>query len=218
MVAFTTIEKRKRPFFQTKGETRALRKAGFIPAIMYGGSEPNESLSVPLKAFAKELTIQGIKARVFQLGGEQRALVKAIQFDRVKDTPIHIDFYRIIPGTQIVVRVPLIFINNEQCPGIKKGGILNIVHHNLELSVSSEDIPSEIIIDLSSLGFGSSLHLKDISLPKGSRPVHINEDATIVTIVAPSGLIEEESSEESASVEPPEESSEEEPEESSEKS
>jgi len=185
----SALEVRERPFRQTKGDLSSLRGSGFIPAIIYGGAEDVRAVSVSMKEFRKELSIPGIRTRIFKLGPSLQALVKDIQFDPVKDEPIHVDFYRLTKGSRVPVRVSVHFVNEDKSPGLKKGGVLNIVLHTIELSVMAQNIPNEIIVDLSGLGLGASLHVRDLSFPEGANFLHVHEDDTVATIVAPSGLI-----------------------------
>ncbi|BDB96362.1 50S ribosomal protein L25/general stress protein Ctc [Candidatus Hydrogenosomobacter endosymbioticus] len=194
MSAIVKLDAAERSNFQTKGERSDLRKNGYVPAVIYGGGSPAESLSVPAKEFRKQVSIAGIRARVFDLGSFGRALVKDIQFDPVKDVPIHIDFYRLLEGSKVTVRVPIKFTNSEKSPGIKRGGVLNVISHELELSVDATRIPSDISIDIGWMDIGKSVHMSDISLPDGSVVIGIKDSDPIVTIVAPSGLAQSETS------------------------
>lgn len=189
MSSVASLETRKRPFSQKKGELSELRRSGFIPAVLYGGTAEPEGLSVLEKAFRKQMEIPGVRARVFSLGEGSRALVKDIQFDPVTDQPIHIDFFRLAKGAHVTVRVPLHFVNEEKSPGIKRGGVLNAVLHSLEISVDAEHIPDKIIVSLEGIEIGHSLHVKDLNLSKDIKLHHIHEEDTVVTVVAPSGLI-----------------------------
>jgi large subunit ribosomal protein L25 len=189
MSAITKLATRKRPFCQTKGELNELRKSGLIPAIIYGGGKDPQGLSIEAKEFSKELSTPGIKARVFKLDDKIRTLVRQIQFNPVTDKPVHVDFYRLTEGSRVIVIVPIQFINEEKSPGLKKGGVLNTILHSIELSVMAQDIPEKLTIDLSGIEIGNSLHVKDLSLPKGVKPHKAQDKDTIVTIVAPSGLI-----------------------------
>lgn len=193
MASVSKIEINKRPFSQTKGELSQLRESGAIPGIIYGGGSEPEGVSVCTKDFLKELSIPGVRARVFSLSCGGKALVKDIQFHPVTDKPLHIDFYRLTDGTIVNVKIPLHLINQDKSPGIKRGGVVNVTSHFIELSVPANDIPAHITVDLAGLEVGRSIHLCDLSIPAGARALHFKEDDTVVTIVAPSGLTSSES-------------------------
>jgi len=174
-----------------KGASRALRREGRVPAVIYGGNE--EPVTIHLEE--KELTRQLMTGHFFnsvvqlELGGKKlRALPKDVAFHPVTDRPLHADFLRIGEHTAVDVAVPVVFINEEASPGLKRGGVLNIVRHELELVCDAAMIPSEIQIDVTGLDVGDSIHISHVTLPKGSESAITDRDFTIATIVAPSGL------------------------------
>lgn len=183
-----TLDIQKRGLSQTKGDLSALRKEGWIPAIVYGNDKNPEGLSVFAKTFLKELEVPGIRTRVYDLGDLGLALIKDMQFLPINDTPIHIDFMRL--KERVIVSVPLRFMNEDKCVGLKRGGVLNVIHYNVEINVPSIAIPQELVVDLSQFEIGHSIHLSDISLPEGSSALHLQSTDTIGSIVAPSGLAE----------------------------
>jgi large subunit ribosomal protein L25 len=184
----TAIEIQKRPSCQTKGELRILRQQGWIPSVLYGNNAEPIKLSVFQKTFLKELQNPGINTRVFNLGTFGLALVKEMQFPPTKDTPIHIDWMRL--GDRVTVSIPLRFINEDRSPGLKKGGILNVIHYSLNVSVSSHHIPHDLPIDLTGVEIGETLHIKDLNLAEDIRLIGMNSDESIVSVVAPSGLVD----------------------------
>lgn len=173
---------------QSKGELSALRKEGWIPCVIYGNNQEPCTLSVLTKPFLKELEKPGIRTRVFNLESFGMALVKEMQFHPTKDIPIHIDFLRL--SDRVTVSVPLKFIHEDRSPGMKRGGVLNVIHYALDLSVPSHHIPHELCIDLTGKEIGQTIHLQDVQLPEDSRILHVQQDESIASIVAPSGIVE----------------------------
>jgi large subunit ribosomal protein L25 len=178
------------------GPARAVRREQKVPAIIYGAGEPNQAVACEHKALFKEMHTAGFFTKLFTLegaGAPVRVIVKALQLHPVTDQPLHVDFLRVNKDSRIDVAIPLHFINQEKSPGIKKGGILNIVSHVLHLVCSPDHIPEGITIDLAGLEINHSIHIDDIKLPEGAK-VKTHQDSTLATIVAPSGG-EKESSE-----------------------
>ncbi len=182
---------------ENRGQVRRLRKTGFIPANVYGGGVC-EKISVPVVPFMKEMAVRGLYTRVFTLQKIGRVIIREIQFPAVKDVPLHIDFMRLIDGARIVLSVPLRLIHEELSPGIKRGGVANLIHYTLQLSVLTQSIPSEICVDVSSLDIGKTLHLRDLVLPEGTKVLSLTPDEAIVGVVPPAGLVEELRGEEGA--------------------
>ncbi len=173
---------------QTKGELSALRQEGWIPCVIYGNNQEPFTLSILAKPFVKELEKPGIRTHVFNLGSFGMALIKDMQFHPTKDIPIHIDFLRL--SDRVTVSVPLKFVHEDRSPGMKRGGVLNVIHYALDLSVPSHHIPHELCIDLTGREIGQTIHLKDIELPEDSKILHVQQDESIASIVAPSGIVE----------------------------
>jgi large subunit ribosomal protein L25 len=174
-----------------KGVLRALRKESRIPGVVYGGKKQDAFVSVERNALIKHMQKSGYLSRVYALSvgkTQDKVLIRDVQMDPVRDTPIHIDFMRVAPGTQVHVSIPLQFKDMEASPGIKRGGILNVVVHNLEVSADADAIPGEITISLAGRKVGESIHLSDITLPEKIRILHLKDDQTLATIVSPSGL------------------------------
>ncbi|HEX7822558.1 MAG TPA: 50S ribosomal protein L25/general stress protein Ctc [Sphingobium sp.] len=174
-----------------KGASRALRREGRVPAVIYGNNEEPQIVHVEEKILNKLLgTGHFFNSVVFvEVDGKKvRTLPKDVAFHPVTDRPLHADFLRVGEHTTVHVNVPVVFSNEDASPGIKRGGVLNIVAHELELIVDAAEIPDDISVDLTGLDIGASIHLHDISLPKGAKVAHEEQDITIATIVAPSAL------------------------------
>ena len=178
-----------------KGAARALRREGLVPAVIYGDKKPATPISVSYNEINKRIYAGGFLSHTFTIdvdGAKELVIPRDYQLDVVKDFPIHVDFLRIGKGSKINVQVPVHFINEEASPGIKRGGVLNIVHHTLDLTVAADNIPEAIEIDLTGLDVGDAIHISSIKLPAGASDHSHEEDVTIATIVAPSGLRAEE--------------------------
>ncbi len=174
-----------------KGASRALRRAGRIPAVIYGDGKEPIAIHVEEKALYKLLMTGHFMNSVVELtvdGKVQRTLPKDVAFDPVSDRPIHADFLRLNKDSTVDVEVPVVFINEDDSPGLKRGGVLNIVRHELELICASDKIPDEIVIDVTGYEVGDSIHISAVTLPDGSTSAITDRDFTIATIVAPSGL------------------------------
>lgn len=174
-----------------KGASRALRREGRIPAVIYGGKEEPTPIHVEEKELVKQLGTGHFMNSIvtIELGGKSvRTLPKDVALNPVTDRPIHADFLRLSKDSKVEVQVPVVFINEEQAPGLKKGGVLNVVRHELELVCEADRIPSEIEIDVTGREVGDSIHISEISLPAGSESAITDRDFTIATLVAPSAL------------------------------
>lgn len=177
-----------------KGASRALRREGRTPAVIYGGNEAPVAIHLEEKALNKALGTGHFFNSVVELtvGGQTlRTLPKDVAFHPVSDRPLHADFLRISKDSVVHVDVPVAFINEAKSPGLKKGGILNVVRHELEMICSPDSIPDDIIVDVSGYEVGDSIHISAVTLPAGVKPA-IDRDFTIATIVAPSALKSEE--------------------------
>ena len=174
-----------------KGASRALRRDGRVPCVIYGDKKEPLSVHVEEKLLAKFLSTGHFMNSVVmvEVGGKpNRTLPKDVQFHPVSSRPVHVDFLRIGEHSQVHVNVPLRFTDEEQSPGIKRGGVLNAVAHELELVCDAAEIPDEIAVSLTGLEIGDTIHINDITLPKGSKSAVDNPDLTIATIVAPSAM------------------------------
>jgi large subunit ribosomal protein L25 len=175
-----------------KGASRAMRLQGRVPAVVYGNKQEALSIHVEEKVLVKMLNTGHFMNSVIMIegaGGEIiRTLPKDVQFHPVNDRPLHVDFLRIGEHTTVHVNVPVVFTDEEKSPGIKRGGVLNVVAHELELIVDAADIPDQINISLEGLDVGSSIHISQVALPAGAKVNHAETDFTVATIVAPSAL------------------------------
>ncbi len=174
-----------------KGASRELRREGRVPAVVYGGKEEPLMIHVEEKLLMKQLMTGHFMNSVVMIdvGGKQiRTLPKDVAFHPVKDRPIHADFLRISKDSKVQVAVPVVFINEEASPGLKRGGVLNIVRHELELICDADKMPDDIEIDVTGYDVGDSIHISAVTLPKGSESAITDRDFTIATIVAPSAM------------------------------
>ncbi len=173
-----------------KGASRSVRREGRVPAVIYGGKEPAQTIHVEEKLLVKQLSSGHFMNSVVEIaldGKTHRTLPRDVQFHVVSDRPIHVDFLRITKGALVTVEVPVKFINEGISPGLKRGGVLNIVRHEVELKCPADQIPEQLECDVSSFDVGDSIHISVVKLPEGAKTV-IERDFTLATIVAPSGL------------------------------
>ncbi|MGB3802459.1 MAG: 50S ribosomal protein L25/general stress protein Ctc [Sphingopyxis granuli] len=174
-----------------KGASRELRRNGRVPAVVYGGNEDPLMIHVEEKLLMKQL-MTGVflnSVVMIEVGGKTiRTLPKDVAFHPVKDRPIHADFLRVSKDTKVQVGVPVLFANEEKSPGLKRGGVLNVVRHELELICEADKIPDDITIDVTGFDVGESIHISHVTLPKGVESAITDRDFTIATIVAPSAL------------------------------
>jgi large subunit ribosomal protein L25 len=178
-----------------KGASRALRREGRVPAVVYGEKKEALSIHVEEKLLSKMLSTGHFMNSVIMIdfqGKPQRTLPKAVDFHPVSSRPIHVDFLRIGEHTKVHVNVPVRFDNEEDSPGLKRGGVLNVVVHELELVCDAASIPNEIHVPLDGLEIGDSIHISSVKLPDGVIPANTDEDFTVATIVAPSAMKSEE--------------------------
>lgn len=171
-----------------KGNSRALRLKGLVPGILYGEKQDNINLSVDPRDILKSLQQRSFYATIFEFdleGKTERALCKAVQLHPVTDQPLHIDFLRVGVNTKINVNIPIEFINENECPGLKQGGVLNTILHSLEVVCSASAIPTGFQVDLKGLTIGTSIHIDTLNLPENVVATHPERDYTLATIVAP---------------------------------
>ena len=174
-----------------KGASRALRREGRVPAVVYGGKEEPLAIHVEEKLLIKQLGTGHFLNSIVEIevGGKKlRTLPKDVAFHPVTDRPLHADFLRLSKDSTVHVNVPVLFINEEDSPGLKRGGVLNIVRHELELICDANKMPEDIQIDVTGLDIGDSIHISNVTLPAGSTSAITDRDFTIATIIAPSGL------------------------------
>ncbi|MBF9234354.1 50S ribosomal protein L25/general stress protein Ctc [Microvirga alba] len=177
-----------------KGAARAVRRQGQVPAVIYGAGQPAEAIALDFNQ-TKQLIFAGhFLTTIFEIdvnGKKTRAIPRDYQLDPVRDFPVHVDFLRLAKGQAIKVVVPVHVVGQDKCPGVKRGGTLQIVEHSVELLVPSDAIPDFIEASVADLDIGSSIHISDVKLPKGAKSTSA-ENVTLVTVVAPSGMKEEE--------------------------
>ena len=174
-----------------KGASRALRREGRVPAVIYGNNEAPQSIHVEEKELRRQLGTGHFFNSIveIELGGKTlRTLPKDVAFHPVNDRPEHADFLRLSADSKVHVNVPVVFANEAASPGLKRGAVLNIVRHELELVCEADKIPDDITIDVTGLDVGDSIHISHVTLPAGSASAITDRDFTIATIVAPSGL------------------------------
>ena len=176
-----------------KGPARSVRRQGMTPAVIYGGNEPPVAISLPARELSLKILAGGFYTTLanIDVGGEKiQAIPRDYQLDPVSDKPLHVDFLRVTPDSTITIDVPVQFINETQSPGVKRGGVVNIVRHRISLICRVDAIPERIVADLTGLEINDSLHISSVALPEGVRPT-IKRDFTIATIAAPAGVKEE---------------------------
>jgi len=186
---------------ESTGQINKLRSEGFIPAVLYGGKKNNLNISLKKLNLQNILNTETFMSKVFDLeidGSAEKVLPRDISYDPVSDEPIHIDFMRIEKGSKLTLQIPVKFINSEKSPGLKKGGVLNIVRRKVELRCPAENIPTEIVVDLNDTEINSSLKISSVKLPNNVSPTITDRDFVIATVVAPTILVEPEKTEEGA--------------------
>ncbi|MDC3143124.1 50S ribosomal protein L25/general stress protein Ctc [Candidatus Pelagibacter sp.] len=180
---------------KTKGELSALRNNGDVPAIIYGGEAQNVKISISKKLLKSLIQKENFLSNIVTLnvdGKSQNVLPKEIKYHIVSDEPIHVDFLRVVPGLKIKIEVPVQFINHEKSPGLKRGGVLNIVRRKVELRCPSEKIPESLVIDLDGIDIGESFKISSIKLETDVEPTIRGRDFVIATLAAPTVMKEPE--------------------------
>ncbi len=172
----------------SRGSNNVLRKTGMVPAVLYGGSEKNELISISKKHLKILLDQENFLSNVLKIkikDKEVNVLPREVSFDVVTDEPIHVDFLRMISGRKIILEIPVRFVNNDLSPGLKRGGVLNIVRRKVELKCPTESIPTELVVDLNGLDIGASIKISAIKLPENVTPTITGRDFVIATVAAP---------------------------------
>ena len=180
---------------KTKGELNSLRDNGNVPAIIYGGEAQNEKVSVSKKLLKSLIEKENFLSSIVTLnvsGKQQNVLPREIKYHIITDDPIHVDFLRVVPGVKIRIEVPVQFINHEKSPGLKRGGVLNIVRRKVELKCPSEKIPENLVIDLDGVDIGESFKISSINLETDVVPTITGRDFVIATLAAPTVMKEPE--------------------------
>jgi len=180
---------------KTKGDVNSLRIKGNIPAIIYGGSEKNQKISLSKKNVRNLIEKENFLSNIISInldGKSENVLPKEIVWDPISDEPIHIDFLRIVKGATVILEIPVKFINNEKSLGLKRGGVLNIVRRKIELKCPTENIPKELIVDLDGLDIGASIKISSIKLAENVIPTIQGRDFVVATVAAPTIIKEPE--------------------------
>ena len=180
---------------KTKGELNSLKVNGNVPAIIYGGEAQNEKVAISKKLLKSLIEKENFLSNIIALnvdGKTQNVLPKEIKYDIITDEPIHVDFLRVVPGAKIKIEVPVKFINHESSPGLKRGGVLNIVRRKVELKCPSEKIPENLVIDLDGIDIGESFKISSITLDEEVVPTIQGRDFVIATLAAPTVMKEPE--------------------------
>ncbi len=172
----------------TKGELNSLRKNEQVPAIIYGGKEENQKISLSKKQVQFLIDQENFLSKIISInidGNQINVLPREVNYDPISDNPIHIDFLRIVKGAKVIIEIPVKFINTEKSPGLKRGGVLNIVRRSVELKCPTETIPDELVVDLDGLEIGTSIKISSIKLPENVNPTIQGRDFVIATVAAP---------------------------------
>jgi large subunit ribosomal protein L25 len=176
----------------SKGAVRSLRREGRVPAVIYGDKKSPELIAVSYKEVSALYQTGTFMSHVLdvEIGGKmERVIPRDVQFEPVRDFIIHVDFLRLGKNATITVDVPVHFHNHEASPGIKAGGVLNIVRHEIELACPADSIPEQVDIDLTGVEMGTSIHISAVTLPKGVTPTITDRDFTIATVAAPAAVV-----------------------------
>ena len=179
----------------SSGANNKLRSEGFIPAILYGGKDANQNISVPKKDLKNLVNSDTFLSKVLELdvdGKKEKVIPRDVAFHVVSEEPIHIDFMRIVAGKRIILEIPVKFINHPESPGLKRGGVLNIVRRKVELKCPGENIPNEIIVDLAGTDIGTSIKISSVKLEENVVPTITDRDFVIATVASPTVMKEPE--------------------------
>ncbi len=179
----------------SSGSTNKLRATGFIPAILYGGKNPNQKISIEKKDVTNIINSETFLSKVLELdieGKKEKVLPRDVAYHVISEEPIHIDFMRVVSGKKIVLEIPVKFINHSDSPGLKRGGVLNIVRRKIELRCPAENIPDDITIDLTGTDIGTSLKISSVKLADNVLPTITDRDFVIATVAAPTVIKEPE--------------------------
>ncbi len=179
----------------SSGSNSKLREQGLIPAIIYGGKDPNKNISISKKEIISIINSDTFLSKVLELdldGKKEKVIPRDVAFHVVSEEPIHIDFMRIISGKKIVLEIPVKFINHPDSPGLKRGGVLNIVRRKVELRCPAENIPNEIVVDLTGTDIGTSIKISSVKLPENIIPTITDRDFVVATVAAPTVIKEPE--------------------------
>lgn len=172
-----------------KGAARGTRRNGLVPGVIYGAKQAPSLIAIEPKHLIAEMHKSGFSTRLFDIavdgGKTERALVKDVQLHPVSDMPIHVDFLRVSKESVVHIHVPVHFVNELASPGLKRGGVLNIVRHDIEVVCSPDNIPKDITLDLTGMDIGDSIHINDVKLPEGVKPIIHERNFTVASIAPP---------------------------------
>jgi large subunit ribosomal protein L25 len=177
-----------------KGAARQARQKGLVPAVIYGGKQPPQPVNLSYKEIQQRIFVGHFLTTIFEIdvdGEMTRVIPRDYQLDPVRDFTLHVDFLRVTAGATVTVEIPVHFLNQEKSPGIKRGGVLNVVRYSIEMYCPADRIPESIDVDLTGLDLNDSVHISDVKLPEGVRPTIAERDFTVASIAAPAGLKEE---------------------------
>ena len=177
-----------------KGPAYQARQKGLVPAIIYGGTDAPETIAVDYRTLERAIEKGSFLTTLLTLNGagkKTRVIPRAVQLDPVSDRPVHVDFLRLAAGASVRIEIPVHFKGQGESPGLKKGGVLNIVRHEIEMICPADHIPNEIIVDISKLDIAETVHISAVTLPEGAKPVIRGRDFTVASIVASSTVREE---------------------------
>jgi len=188
----------------TSGSNNKLRASGFIPAILYGGKDPNQNISVSKKELSSIINSDTFLSKVLEIeleGKKEKVIPRDVSYNAISEEPLHIDFMRIVSGKKIILEIPVKFINHPDSPGLKRGGVLNIVRRKVELKCPAESIPDEIVVDLKGTDIGTSIKISSVKLPESVMPTITDRDFVVATVAAPTIIKEPEKPAEEAPAE-----------------
>ena len=188
----------------TSGSNNKLRASGFIPAILYGGKDPNQNISVSKKELSSIINSDTFLSKVLEIeleGKKEKVIPRDVSYNVISEEPVHIDFMRIVSGKKIILEIPVKFINHPDSPGLKRGGVLNIVRRKVELKCPAENIPDEIVVDLAGTDIGTSIKISSVKLPESVIPTITDRDFVVATVAAPTIIKEPEKPAEEAPAE-----------------
>ena len=178
-----------------KGAARQARRDGYVPGVIYGGGQDPQAINVRFNVLLKQLKAGRFLSTLINVkvdGKDNKVVCRGVQRDVVKDLPTHVDFLRLTDRTRIAIHIPIEYVNREKSPGLKRGGVLTEVRHDLELYVTAGNIPDKVVIDLAGTEINDTIHISHVTLPAGASPVIADRDFAIANIQAPSGLRSEE--------------------------
>ena len=188
----------------TSGSNNKLRANGFIPAILYGGKDSNQNISVSKKELSSIINSDTFLSKVLEIeleGKKEKVIPRDVSYNVISEEPVHIDFMRIVSGKKIILEIPVKFINHPDSPGLKRGGVLNIVRRKVELKCPAEGIPDEIVVDLTGTDIGTSIKISSVKLPESVMPTITDRDFVVATVAAPTIIKEPEKPAEEATAE-----------------